>query len=613
MSYLDVPRIHFAGRFFTDPSTVNNDPTHYDPAVTRPSPWQEPEGQHRFQFRDCTIRSGVNANGPISNDPIIAAAIETTDIPDPGRIVDLDVYQQGVSALIGVQIKITLSNGQSIVGNMDTATLNGCWFNCVLPTRSWAPSDYVQDSFGGDMNAAGYFHTVIRFNAANWGQTSSAILNQLRATTLTVNGQLLVSFRFVMDGYQNVPQDADFRTGRIVGTLGPVFANEPLYNAGQRWMQPRPSTDQDPWYSPSFNECCFKVDKQRKKLVIDLANSICRQTAGGPPVDLGTLTAQIGFLDPPIVPIGVVDYSEFAYENNAHIAELPLTDEQFGAVSSNGLNLVMSRNDIGVQNVLSEGTISPVFAVEVRPIRMAGSPGTTATTQVYVSNNGLPVANKQLSLHIESVHGNTPGATVPPTSPGDTPQADGALTATITPTNQNGFATVTLTVAKDPGYRTKELDGQLYFVIVYDPTQPEPNWAKDPPVQEHQISVLVFSDYAVNQNPTWQDIVDIFAPYMKLYPFMKKQVDLTDPHTFQIFGRNPPWIAYNPQSPPPPYKFPNGNGQIDAGAIPYYLSFDVNDPRYMPITRDLSPNKLLTVMYYIKNLQATPPPPASNT
>ena len=39
MSYLDVPRIHFAGRLFTDPSTVNNDREHYNSSDKTPSPW----------------------------------------------------------------------------------------------------------------------------------------------------------------------------------------------------------------------------------------------------------------------------------------------------------------------------------------------------------------------------------------------------------------------------------------------------------------------------------------------------------------------------------------------------------------------------------------------
>jgi len=133
MSYLDVPRIHFAGQFFTDPSTVNNDPTHYDPACTKPSPWQEPAGQHRFQLRGCTVKSAMGPNGFVANDPVVGANVVTTDQPDIARLVDLDVYQQGVPTIHGLQLQIALSGGQSITGNMDPATLNGLWFNAVLP------------------------------------------------------------------------------------------------------------------------------------------------------------------------------------------------------------------------------------------------------------------------------------------------------------------------------------------------------------------------------------------------------------------------------------------------------------------------------------------------
>jgi hypothetical protein len=33
MSYLDPPRLHFRGRFFADPSTINNSITNYDTTV----------------------------------------------------------------------------------------------------------------------------------------------------------------------------------------------------------------------------------------------------------------------------------------------------------------------------------------------------------------------------------------------------------------------------------------------------------------------------------------------------------------------------------------------------------------------------------------------------
>lgn len=602
MSYLDIPRIHFAGRFFTDPSTVNNDPTHYDPDVSTPSPWQNPEGQHRFQLRNCKITSAVDTAGFVDNDPVIGCDFVTTDQPDlspgpsnPAKIVDIDVYQQGVSTIYGMQVKITVGE-QVIIGMVNPATLNLCWFNAVIPTRSWEPGDYDQDSFGGDMNACGCFQTVICFDPKDWPNTSSGILNKLRSATTTINGQLAVSFRFVVDGYRNVPINEDYQTGRITGTIGPLFANEPMYNPGQRWLMPRGFTETDPWNFPSFNNCPFKVDSTRKKLIIDLANSICRQTAGGPPVDLGTLNAMVSTPDPVTSNLGVIDYSEFAYENNAQVTEIDLDDTQVKLLQSGNLTLVMSRNDIGNPAILTEPVMEVQFAVENRVILMEGTTGTIATTKVYVSKKGVPVAGKQLKIFIESVHGDTPGATVPPNNPGDTPQANGAVDATISNSDQNGFATITLTVLRDPGQRTPELDGQLYFVVVYDPDYPHPDWCKTAPAQDQMISCKVFSQYTVNQNPGWPEIQSMMAPYMKLYPGMKKYIDLSNEHTFTIFSKNPPWVVYGENN--------AGPLGIQAGAIAYYMSRELNDPRFMPVSRDLSDAKTLTIMYFIKKLQS---------
>ncbi|MES2649095.1 MAG: hypothetical protein V4717_19615 [Bacteroidota bacterium] len=623
MSYLDIPRIHFGGRFFSDPSTVNNDPTHYNPEVTNPSPWQTPNGQHRFEFYNCYVKSVMGSEGYIENDPIIGSPVTSVtsigtgvdknpQVPavrsgkGPARIVDLDVYQQGVSTIYGLQITINAGN-QSITGIVDPPTLNNAWFNAVLPTRSWKDADYDQDSFGGDMNACGVFQSALRINVSDWPETASDVLNKLRLKTLVKNNQYLLSFKFTVDGFRNTPENADYLTGRVVGAIGPVFANEPLYNPGQRWLMPRTFTQQDPWNSPSFNNCCFKVDINRKVLVLDMANSICRQNAGGPPVDLGELRATVVTIEPVAVGLGLVDYSEFAYDNNAHITEIPLNEAQINVLEQGKLVLSMSRTDLGNQAVLTEAEDVDVdFAVEVRPIRMSGDPGTTTTTTVYVSKKGVPLAFMQLAIYLESTHGGMGGVTAGPSDKGNTPQAHGAIQASISESDAYGFATVSITVLKDPGQRTPELDGQLYFLIIYDPKLPHPEWKNiwpDTtyfPPQDKTISCLVFSQYAVNQNPGWELVQSMMAPYMKLYASMRYQLDLTDLHSFTLFSNNPPWShGYND-----PRIGPLG---IVAGAIPYYMSFDFNDPRFMPITRDMSDAKILTVMYFVKKLQSQLP------
>lgn len=596
MSYLNVPRIHFSGRFFTDPSTVNNDPQHYNPDCTNPSPWQEPMGQHRFQFQNCLVKSVLTSDGYAKTDSLIGSSIISTDNPSAAKIVDLDVYQQGVSTIYGLEIQIKLPDGSSITGTLDPTALNDVWFNSVLPKRSWNPSDYTMDSFGGDMNACGYFQSIIRVKQKDWSENNSSALQQLKKITVFSDGEYLLSVKFTLDGYENVPEDAKFRTGRVTGSIGPYFQNEPKHNPGKQWLFPREFDTDQPWNWPSFFNSPYAVDPNREKIILDLSNSICRKNAGGPPVDLGTLTAMATLPGQPSVSLGTVDYSEFAYDNNAHITELDLNPNQLEAALKGSVSLVISREDLGPKVVLSGGYSIPDYAVEIRPIRMEGNPGTEATTPVYISTRGMPLPNKQLKIQVESVHGNTPGATVPPSNPGNTPQADGALEAEISPSDDSGFATVTLKVKKDPGRRTEELDGQLYFIIVYDPDQSHPDWSKIPPAQNQLISCLVWSEYEVVEDPTWDQIESMMIPYVKLYPYMKERIDLSDQHSFSVFANNPPWAdVYNENRP--------GPLGITRGAIPFYMSRNIEDPRFMPISRDLSPSRIMTIMHYIKNLQ----------
>jgi hypothetical protein len=602
MGYLDTPRLHFSGQFYADPSTVNNDPTHYDPAVTRPSPWQEPKGNHYFQLRDCRVRSVLDQDGNNApNDPVVGAKVESTDTPSPAKIVDLDVYQQGVPTIYGLQIKLTLADGSALLGTLDPITLNGLWFNAVLPDRGWN-EDYGGGSHGGDGNAAGLYQGVIRFNLADWPITKSTVLNTLRSRSQVINNQIVLACRFVVDNYHNVADSAQYRLGRITGAIGPFFPGDAPAAVGPRYLQAAPMPSDAPWYVPSFYGAPFKVDTSRKKLVIDLANSLCRQSPGGPPVDLGTLTAQIKVPGVTFVEIGPLNYSAFIYDNNSGISEIALNDELIKLLASNPLHLRSSRDDIGYPLVLSEDPSGRYFSIDTRLLRMEGDPGTTATSNVYVTQWGQPAANVQLGLVIEPVYGKTPGATVPPSNPGDTHQALGVFiqpTSYITPTDGNGVAQIVLRVEKNPGQRTPQLDGQLYFAVVYDLAEGVPPLDKQAPVQEQCLSVVAFSQYAVNSNPSWEIVQQMMIPYVKIYPGMTERIDLSDHHTFHIFALNPPWIAFNPSNPPPPEPYLG----LQAGAITYYLTRDFNDPRYMPITRDLSLNRLRTILHYIQIIQ----------
>jgi hypothetical protein len=179
MSYLDFPRLVVSGSFYTDPSTMDNDPSHYDPANTNPSPWQDPGGSHNFSFQDLlagelpnrdftppTVVCAFNQSGQASlTDPIVNQPVNSTDTPgglsgatpSPAKLIDLDVYQQAVSTIYGFFLQLTVGSSK-LVGEMDLTSLDSVRFDRVLPTGGWAAwNSYGAGSFGGDTFALGRF------------------------------------------------------------------------------------------------------------------------------------------------------------------------------------------------------------------------------------------------------------------------------------------------------------------------------------------------------------------------------------------------------------------------------------------------------------------------
>jgi len=608
MSYLQVPRIHFAGGFFTDPSTVDNDPKHYEVDCLRPSPWQDPKGQHRFQFRNCTIRSALDFDGnPVTDPGLIGSEVRTTDLPSEAKLADLDVYQQGVSTIYGLSLELVLPGSAKLpeedrlIGKLDPAVLNGVAFNTVLPQRGWGQYDgYGQGSYGGDSVARGVFQSVVRFPVRNWPRGQISLLDQLRQHTATDENSVIVSIRLTLDAYINNPENPKYRTGRLVGVLGTWQPVEPVATPGHRWLKAIDPPDVvakknpervPPWYTPAFYDAPFLLDERRHCLVLDLSNSIATESVGGPPVDTGTLTAiDSGTHES----LGTVRYTSFVHENSSGICEIPLQDSGVQRARQSAIQVITSRQDIGPADILQERQDGYHLAMDDRVMRIPGAPGTAMMARAHLTQWGQPVVNSALRVKVVSVtrtRGQLPaGATVPPDNPGNTPQAEGAVDAGIGRTDTNGFATVTVKVLKNPGSRTPQLDGQLYFI--YPSREPEIDVA-----QELRLSVLAWSDYPVNRDLTWGQVREMMVPYMKLFPAMKERLDLTDPTVFEIYAANPPFEA-------PFYGLPQGYKILDritGGAIPFFLSCDLNDPRFMPVTRDLSPNRILSILHFIQN------------
>src|SRR4051812_12330203 len=144
MSYLDPPRINFAGKFAADPSTVDNNrnnfvlgaPLSNDPNSPNWVFWN-PMGGHVFRFLDCTVRSAVLPDGPQpAGDPLIGARLESaSDVHGyPAKLVDLDPDQQSVSQIWGLVVRVAIPDPAapaqaraSVTGEMPAASFADMW------------------------------------------------------------------------------------------------------------------------------------------------------------------------------------------------------------------------------------------------------------------------------------------------------------------------------------------------------------------------------------------------------------------------------------------------------------------------------------------------------
>ena len=156
MSYLGALRLHFAGQFQANVSTVNNDPAHFDNATFQqsyqamqgtnmnpPNGWFNPQGDASFRLLGCAITSAWMPKGRVTNDPVVACSIADSDGAVPAKLVDLDPEQQLVSTIWGLEVRIADDKGGSLMrGTYVPAAFIDIW-------------DRATGGGGGDIGAGG--------------------------------------------------------------------------------------------------------------------------------------------------------------------------------------------------------------------------------------------------------------------------------------------------------------------------------------------------------------------------------------------------------------------------------------------------------------------------
>ena len=141
MSYLNPVRLTFNGKFQAAPSTVNNDPNHFNNATfDRKTDWSQkpgaqggwwnPMGDASWRLIGCSASSAwMGADQPVpSSDPVLSYLVVDSDSKVSAKIVDLDPEQQLVSQVWGLQVRMAKADGTTVLkGDLAPAAFTDIW------------------------------------------------------------------------------------------------------------------------------------------------------------------------------------------------------------------------------------------------------------------------------------------------------------------------------------------------------------------------------------------------------------------------------------------------------------------------------------------------------
>jgi hypothetical protein len=491
MSYLKFPRLHFAGEYQADPSTINNaeryDNNTFQPRFQRaPFGGWNPAGTGAFRFRDCRVTGVVFPDGRIEtdprSDPLVGGALLDDDKRVSAKLVDLDTQQQLVSQIWGLRLILADTSGKPVFrGNFAPTAFADIWLRSTPSTER------------PDIGAA--YQSVL--TDVEWSDGESPFTTELRHAS----EEGLLSIKFTLDGFTFDANSARFTTGRIVGSIGAYTAEEPKSFVAGRRLHPEPGS--------TLNHAPCLLDEETGRLFLDLGNSVPTVSPGGELADVGAL--QVAVLPAnghpvPLAPLGTVDNN--FYPRRAGIVCVQLNRGQVALAAENPLAVVDSGQAPKV--LLAENAEGAYLRADNFVFRLYPTePYETATAVLTATRFGRPAAGEEVSV-------TDPSGTAPVKFP-----------ASVT-TDEHGRAEVTLT-AVDPGLPRDPHDGR--FCSLEYTWQAEPADQAAFPTPHRSLNIVVQDTYTAPERPTWiRDVQPIFQQYANLYPVMREVFDLANYH-----------------------------------------------------------------------------------
>ncbi|MFO0889522.1 MAG: hypothetical protein U0790_10330 [Isosphaeraceae bacterium] len=624
MSYLDWPRLSFVGRFSAGTNTVNNTLGNFTPGSPIVPGWN-PFGGNVFTLSGCKVTWLTLESGPVKGDPILNAALISKDRPYPAKMVDLDPDQRFISEIWGLTVQICWPDGSpALVGDMLVTGLRDMWAN-YSPLANIGGADPAQNdpqhrALGG-LSAA--FQSVLK--PVQWNVVAKSPF----LAALKKSSQEQLSIRFTLDAFDTDKSSLTFATGRIRGTIGPATAAEPnQFPIARRLFNPAYVPGAGPPYGSAF----AKVSAGSSgggTLTIDLSNSIPTTasrpqqgdadplTSFGGPVKALTLrmetckpvAASLPPASPPKlaprlkrIPLllrvqqvscleldgvdsqeamdtgrsngGPIDASsaetgppatgilfEFTidpaeFNDQAGVFDFVLTPEQVALAERSPLRLLSLGSGGSADMILKEDPEGWYVDCDTPCLRM--SPGDSATCVIRTMQFGNPGGQPPSGLPLQVL---VNGSEYPLIFPWSSQPPAAISISTGPPSKLPGVYNFTLSAdppqPKPP--QRASIDGNVFFL-----GGPWTCYGLTAQVQGSAASVLLHDLYSIPANPTWADVQPIFAYYARIYPAMTRIIDLSD------------------------YEMVRAHAQ----AIEASLALPVEAGGFMPVSRDLSPQKL---------------------
>lgn len=542
MSYLDLPRFHFVGRFQADPPTINNEISHYDnerfvarfqmvgDALGVNGYWN-PAGSAAFRLSDCRVTACTPDGGRAAEDTLLGGSIEDAYATAPAKLVDLDPQQQGASEIWGLSLRCLLGDGTpAFTGQVRHAACVGLW-------------QRARTGFGSSV-MGGAYQSVIEH--LEWiDQRSSRVLDQLRERA-EESGALSVKLN--VDGFERDPASGTFTWGRLSGSIGPWREDEPRHWCGRsRLLIKR---------GGRVANVPFVVRDER--ITFDFGNSLPTQTPRGPAPDLGPLRVSVSAAGERHDLCRIDVSSADVVDRFAGVVDARIPAESADLVAHEPVQVLDRNGDAYLQEredgayVCADGTVVRLYPEGKQA---------TARINVHLAYFGSPADGVKVRFALDEA---AMSSAAPPGPALGTPPTALELPDSLT-TDEHGRVPLKLT-AHDPGTPRGYLDGQLYFVRYGNPDD-DGDMANG-----HALSVLVWSLYEGAEHPTWlDDVQPILQRYANLYPVMASFVDLSSYHS--VVERR--------------------------AVLRRTLTQPVEHANHMPVSRDLSPGKRRTILDWL--------------